>query len=169
MHIDAPDFNRTDLVSIASDLHLSFSLISLQQNLATVSLNPSKPPISFFPLSLQESKGSTLIERWQGLVAVWMNAQVHALLHYGYAPTDQNLRSFIVDFDALSRTKDVHAAELQKLSRQRWEALAAEAFGIDLSKETLPVEQARQVSSLLNLRMQSDAFMAKVDKAIVSV
>lgn len=96
-----------------------------------------------------------------------MNAQVHCLLHYGYAPTDEHLRSFILAYDGLSRTKDSTATELQQLTRERWNVLVREAFDVDLSQAVLPVEQARQVSSLLNLRMQTDTFLAKADEAMV--
>jgi hypothetical protein len=97
-----------------------------------------------------------------------MTSQVHALLHFGYTPDDQGLRSFIVDYDALSRDKlSEDGKSLFELTRKRWNAMVRRAFDVDLDVQELPVEQARQLSSILSLKMQSDEFMETIDKAMV--
>lgn len=116
----------------------------------------------------QELSDRPLTDRWQSLIHVYMTSQVHALLHFGYTPDDQGLRSFIVEYDALSRDKlSDDGKSLFELTRKRWNAMVRRAFNVDLDVQELPVEQARQLSSILSLKMQSDEFMETIDKAMV--
>lgn len=75
----------------------------------------------------------------------------------------------MVEYDALSKDKlSDESKNLFQLTRERWNTMVKRAFGVDLDIKQLPVEQARQLSSILSLRMQSDEFMAKIDEIVVS-
>ena len=116
----------------------------------------------------QELSDRPLTDRWQSLIHVYMTSQVHALLHFGYTPDDQGLRSFVVEYDALSKDKlSDEGKNLFELTRKRWNAMVKRAFNVDLDVQELPVEQARQLSSILSMKMQSDDFMAQIDSSMV--
>lgn len=96
-----------------------------------------------------------------------MNGQFHALFHYGYAPTDLSLRTYMIDYDGLIRNKNSGTEELINLNRERIVATAKDAFGIDLEKEPLPVEIARQLATNVHSEALKDSFMKKIDEEMV--
>lgn len=117
--------------------------------------------------AIRELSDRPLTDRWQSLIHVYMTSQVHALLHFGYTPDDQGLRSFVVEYDALSKDKlSDEGKNLFELTRKRWNAMVKRAFNVDLDVQELPVEQARQLSSILSMKMQSDDFMAQIDSSM---
>ena len=96
---------------------------------------------------------------------VFLSSQLHTLLHYGYAPNEDGIRDFTMEFDKLCRS-DESGALLQSV-RDRHIVLVGRAFGVDIGDEKLTLEQARHISSKIAVRMQSEDFLKKIDAALV--
>lgn len=97
---------------------------------------------------------------------VYMTSKLHTILHYGYSPDDNGIREFTKAFDQLCREDS--SGQLLHFARQQHVALVQQAFGVEISPdEKLTLEQARHISSVIALKMQSDDFLSKIDEAIV--
>jgi hypothetical protein len=89
------------------------------------------------------------------------------MVHYGFSPDEAGLRAFTTAFHDL-RKQGTAKGMIANASREGWTVVLKHAFGVELlPEETLSVEQARQLTSMISLRMQSNDFYAKVDTAMV--
>ena len=110
-----------------------------------------------------------LIVRWQGMVQLLLSVQLHTIVPYGYAPDDRGLRDFHM---ALAKvcSQEEKDGEINALLRRRWTVILEKSFGFTFrEQDRISLDQARQLSSIMGLRMQSEDFLKKVDEAIVSV
>lgn len=80
---------------------------------------------------------------------------------------DEGLRQYNVAFDELMRKSD-EGGDLVRLNTERWQILVRRGFGIEMRDEDhLSVAKARQLASMLSLKMQDEAFLTKIDEQIV--
>lgn len=104
-------------------------------------------------------------EKWQMMIQVFISAQLHAIIPFGFTPDDNGLKAFMMGFETVSRSAE--GKEVLELSKKRWAILVKEAFGVTFTEQDkLPLEKARHMTAILGMKMQSEDFLKRVDAAI---
>jgi len=137
---------------------------------SALSLTPHSTPPAARHSAVQDNAGDfSLIMRWQAMVQVLLTVQLHNIVPYGWSPDDSGLKAFTMSLAAVCQN-DPNGQELQELTRKRWQIVVDRSFGVRFRDEDrIPLERARQISSIMGLKMQSEAFLTTVDAAIVSL
>ena len=107
------------------------------------------------------------MDKWQGMMQVLFEVQLHHLAPFGFPTTDLGLRAFTAQYNALMRS-DPRGATLAELGIARWKTAASIAFNVDDGSLTpMSRETARTLSNAITTRMHSDAFLTLIDAAVV--
>eukprot|EP00730_Choanoeca_flexa_P003740 TRINITY_DN11492_c3_g1_i2.p3 TRINITY_DN11492_c3_g1~~TRINITY_DN11492_c3_g1_i2.p3 ORF type:complete len:113 (+),score=12.30 TRINITY_DN11492_c3_g1_i2:461-799(+) len=88
------------------------------------------------------------------------------MVHFGFSPDQAGLEAFTQQLQT-HRTSD-SSQEISAGIRETWATVLAGAFDVDTSsQQLLTVEQARELTSMLASRMQSEEFNKQVDERMV--
>ena len=101
------------------------------------------------------------------MVHVMFEAQLHVIVPYGFTPSEDGIKAFTLQYNRHMQSSML-GAQLGQLGIDRWKTLASITFNVDASKlAPMTKESARQLSSAITARMQSDAFLRQIDAAMV--
>jgi hypothetical protein len=88
------------------------------------------------------------------------------MVHIGFTPDQAGLESFTKQLHGLRNADS--SRRLSASIQKSWATVLSAAFGVEMQdEELLSVEQARELTSTLAQRMQSEDFNKQIDTAMV--
>lgn len=118
-----------------------------------------------------KSDGTPLVERWQKMIATYLETQCHVIALLGYKPDERGIALYTQHLSSALQLSPPDVQEsLRASSRDTYRMVLAGAFGMpDLLEETkskgeLSVVDARNLMHKVSLRMQDPEVLEEVAK-----
>eukprot|EP00041_Stephanoeca_diplocostata_P033406 m.1103382 g.1103382 ORF g.1103382 m.1103382 type:complete len:305 (-) comp24331_c2_seq12:2068-2982(-) len=161
-HLRHAQYFSTETPSLTFEDHMEIS-----ENHLELLMNDKKA----FGKSLNAIRTNTdpkinIMEKWQAAMQVFMASHVHCFVPYGFSGDVQGLQAYQLAFEDVSKNHD-NGSELESLNKRKWEVLVEKAFGFHIKDDDImSLEQARHITGMLGMRMQSEEFLSAVEKNI---
>ena len=116
-------------------------------------------------------KGKTpLVERWQKMVATYIETQCHVITLLGYTPDERGIGLYTQHLQQALASASPEVQDMLRIAgRDTYRMVLANAFGLPLmeeqeSKGELSIVDARNIMHKVSLRMQATEVLEKVAK-----
>mmetsp|Transcript_1042 Transcript_1042/g.1912 ORF Transcript_1042/g.1912 Transcript_1042/m.1912 type:complete len:351 (+) Transcript_1042:3-1055(+) len=120
-------------------------------------------------IAAEKEKGETaLVDRWQKMIQIYLQAQCHIISLLGYTPDDRGITLYTTHLQyALNLAPPEQSEQLRKSGRDTYRVVLEKAFSLPLTEEQalkgeLSIVDARNIMHKVSMRMQEAEVLEKV-------